>query len=245
MKLIITGASGLVATELLRQSLRTREITQVIALARKTVSAPSGVSPADAAKLKSVVLDDYERYPDDVRSQLAGADACIWTVAVTPTKAQSYAFDEVTRICQTSTLAGIRAMVEAGPARPFRFLYMSGQNAERDQSKKPLLLPAYFKMRGETENQLLAFAAAQEPAGSVEMCVVKPGIVTGHLSGLMSVMMGVLLGLGIFKKVGIQELVAAMLQQVRDGGFETETLENDDLIRIGQKALASIAEGAK
>jgi len=80
MKLIITGASGLVATELLRQSLRMREITKVVALARKPVSAPADVSPADAAKLQSVVLDDYERYPDDVRSQLAGADACIWSV---------------------------------------------------------------------------------------------------------------------------------------------------------------------
>lgn len=74
--------------------------------------------------------------------------------------------------------------------------------------------------------------------------MVKPGIVTGHLSGLKSVMTGVLVGLGIVQKVGIQELVAAMLQQVRDG-FEKEPLENDDLIRIGQKALASIAEGSK
>ena len=90
----------------------------------------------------------------------------------------------------------------------------------------------------------MAFAAAQQPAGSVELCVVKPGIVTGQLSGLKSVMTGVLVGLGIVQKVGIQELVAAMLQQVRDG-FEKEPLENDDLIRIGQKALASIAEGSK
>lgn len=84
MKLIITGATGLVATELLRQSLRTCEITSVVALARKPVSAPSDVSPADAAKLQSVVLDDYERYPDDVRAQLAGADACIWSVDYYP-----------------------------------------------------------------------------------------------------------------------------------------------------------------
>lgn len=99
-------------------------------------------------------------------------------------------------------------------------------------------------VQGETENQLLAFAAAQ-PAGSVELCVAKPGIITGHSRGLMSVMTGVLTGLGIVKKVPIQELVAAMLQQVRDG-FQKEPLENDDLIRLGQKALASsTAAGTK
>ena len=80
MKLIITGATGLVATEVLRQSLRMREITHVVAVARKPVSAPSDVGPADAAKLQSVVVEDYERYPDEARAQFAGADACIWWV---------------------------------------------------------------------------------------------------------------------------------------------------------------------
>lgn len=81
-------------------------------------------------------------------------------MAVTPTKAQSYAFDEVTRICQTCTLAGIRAMVEAGQKRPFRFLYMSGQNSERDQSKRPVLLPAYCKMRVSFESGVGPFGGA-------------------------------------------------------------------------------------
>lgn len=38
-------------------------------------------------------------------------------------------------------------MCEAGVARPFRFLYMSGANAERDQTKKPWLLGDYSLMR--------------------------------------------------------------------------------------------------
>jgi uncharacterized protein YbjT (DUF2867 family) len=80
MKLIITGASGLVATEVLRQSLRLRETTSVVALARKLVAAPEGTSEADAAKLRSVIIKDYESYPDDVRREFAGADACIWCV---------------------------------------------------------------------------------------------------------------------------------------------------------------------
>ena len=75
MKLIITGASGFVATELVRQSLLRRDITSVVALARKPVSAPPGT---DAAKLKSVVVEDYGTYPESVRKELAGANACIW-----------------------------------------------------------------------------------------------------------------------------------------------------------------------
>jgi hypothetical protein len=43
-----------------------------------------------------------------------------------------YNFDEVRRVCQTSTIAGITAMYEASPTKPFRFLYMSGDGVNRD-----------------------------------------------------------------------------------------------------------------
>ena len=81
MKLIVAGASGFVATEVIRQSLSIPKITSVIAIARRPVSAPSNLGHgADTTKLHSVVLDSYDTYPDDVKKQLAGADACIWYV---------------------------------------------------------------------------------------------------------------------------------------------------------------------
>lgn len=79
MKLIVAGASGFVAGEIIRQSLSNPRITSVVALARQPVSAPSDLDrKADVSKLDSVILEDYERYPEDVMKQLAGADACIW-----------------------------------------------------------------------------------------------------------------------------------------------------------------------
>ena len=75
MKLVITGASGLVANELLRQSLKRHDITSVVAVARKPVTPPEG---SDDSKFKSVVVEDYENYPESVRREFAGADACIW-----------------------------------------------------------------------------------------------------------------------------------------------------------------------
>ena len=44
-------------------------------------------------------------------------------------------------------MAGIEVMCQAGPAKPFRFLYMSGAGAERDQSKKPKVMPEYSLLR--------------------------------------------------------------------------------------------------
>ena len=79
MKLVIAGASGFVGTELIRQSLKRPDISTVIALARKPVSAPDDLGPhVHPSKLRSVVIDDYGSYPEDVRTELAQADACIW-----------------------------------------------------------------------------------------------------------------------------------------------------------------------
>lgn len=79
MKLVVTGASGNVATEVIRQSLNIPEITSVIAVARRAVAAPSNLeSTADVSKFHSVVVNDYDSYPDDVMKELAGVDACIW-----------------------------------------------------------------------------------------------------------------------------------------------------------------------
>jgi hypothetical protein len=81
MKLIIAGATGFVAREVIRQSLSRPEITSVVALARSSVAVPEKLpAGADASKLKSVVIQDYEVYSDDIKKEFSGAGACIWYV---------------------------------------------------------------------------------------------------------------------------------------------------------------------
>jgi hypothetical protein len=79
MKLIVSGATGLVATEVIRQSLSEPRIQTVLALSRRPVALPANVPVgADTSKLKTIIVDDFENYSDDVKKQIAGADACIW-----------------------------------------------------------------------------------------------------------------------------------------------------------------------
>ena len=79
MKLIVTGATGFVGTEVIRQSLKNPKITSVIALARRPVALPSNLDQdADSSKLQSVTIEDYDVYPEEVKKHFAGADACIW-----------------------------------------------------------------------------------------------------------------------------------------------------------------------
>jgi uncharacterized protein YbjT (DUF2867 family) len=80
MKLIVTGATGFVGTEVIRQALCNPAVTSVVALARKPVLPPDNAGPgADTSKLQSVVLDDWTSpYPESVKGHIQGGDACIW-----------------------------------------------------------------------------------------------------------------------------------------------------------------------
>ena len=76
-------------------------------------------------------------------------------MGVTPGKALKLDWAEVVRVCQTCTVQGFSAMLEAtandrekdGAGRSFRFLYVSGMAAEPDQTKKPFISPQYALMR--------------------------------------------------------------------------------------------------
>ncbi|KAI5928076.1 NAD(P)-binding protein [Camillea tinctor] len=249
MKLIVSGATGFVGREVIRQSLSRREITSVVALARSPVSAPSAVElgpGADPSKLKSVVIPDYDEYPEEVVREFAGASACIWTVAITPSKSKMYDFEEVKRVCQTSTLAGLRAMHKAAaPAAsttPFRFMYTSGAGAERDQSKMPSrLYGEYSLMRGETENKLLGLASE---LGGVEVGVVRPGLITAP-GAIMRSIMATVVGWAIsIPSIDVTDLVAVMLDQVI-GGLDKEPLMPADLAKLAAQSGSSATAETK
>lgn len=76
MKLVIGGSSGFVGTELVRQALSNPAITSVVGLSRRETPVPD--SGANAAKLKSFVVEDFENYSDAVRKELEDVDAFIW-----------------------------------------------------------------------------------------------------------------------------------------------------------------------
>jgi hypothetical protein len=79
VKLIIGGATGFVASEIIRQSLSNPNITTIYALGRKSIPVPEDTAPgADTSKLKSLVVQDFENYPEDVKAQIADADGAIW-----------------------------------------------------------------------------------------------------------------------------------------------------------------------
>ncbi|KFY36807.1 hypothetical protein V495_07585 [Pseudogymnoascus sp. VKM F-4514 (FW-929)] len=241
MKIIVAGATGFVATEVIRQALSNPAITSIAALGRRATPVPNNAGPdADVAKLKSVVCDNFESYTESVKKDLAEADACIWLIAVTPSKLRTMPFEDARKICLDYTVRGIETISQLprdSASKPLRFIYTSGAKAQRDQSQKAWILGDYGLMRGETESRVLEFA--KNSNGAVEACVAKPGIIDapGRTGLVMSVVGSIgraIIGLPI---LDVSEIAATLLQQAING-IEKETLLNDDLVRIGQTVLA-------
>lgn len=74
MKVILSGATGFIGSETLRQCLKSPSITSVVVLSRRSLSESVTSNP----KLKVIIVDDFTAYPDTVLEELAGAEARIW-----------------------------------------------------------------------------------------------------------------------------------------------------------------------
>ncbi|ETS88113.1 hypothetical protein PFICI_01941 [Pestalotiopsis fici W106-1] len=236
MKLVIGGSTGFVGTELVRQALLNKDVDSVVGLSRRETPAPVDL---DKGRLKSVVCDDFTTYPDAVKEELRDVDACIWTIAVTPSKLQTVPHDEAIRIsCDYAitalqTLASLRQSSGGeGNGKPLRFILMTGHFTPRTPAEvHPLLkergMSEYGLARGASEVKTLAFA--QQSGATVEAAVAKPGMIVAPGVERRNVP-------GI-PEVALRDVAAALLDQVVNG-LEKDTLSNDDLVRIGQKVLA-------
>jgi N-acetyl-gamma-glutamylphosphate reductase len=78
MKVILTGATGFIGLEVLTQLLLHPTISSVVVLSRRALPSSIPQSP----KLKTIIMDDFTKYPPPIMAELSGADACIWYVLV-------------------------------------------------------------------------------------------------------------------------------------------------------------------
>jgi len=148
--------------------------------------------------------------------------------------------EDAKKVCHDYAMVGLKTISSLSGQRtaenPFRFIYISGAKAERDQTKKPWPLGDYLLMRGEVENHVLEYA--KESNGTVQGCIAKPGLIDapgrqGILLKVASTIGRSIIGL---PKVDVSEIASTLLKQAVDG-IEKETLLNEDLITIGQKEL--------
>lgn len=150
MKVVLAGSTGFLGQEILSQCLSNPSITSVIALSRRDI-------PISHAKLtvQRMTESEFASFSSpELKSSLRGADACIWSLGVTPSMANSD-WEKLRQVSLDYTRAAVSAFSDlrkekdsqSNEAKKFRFVYFSGSLTERDQNRSLWVKGYYRKVR--------------------------------------------------------------------------------------------------
>jgi uncharacterized protein YbjT (DUF2867 family) len=145
MKVLVTGATGMVGSEVIRQAVLDDRITSVVSVVRRGVA-------SEHPKVKHVVLADFTDYAP-ISRELEGVSACLFCLGIAQSDAKNAADYE--RITVDFAVAAARALQAASPEA--RFCFLSAQGA--DSSEKSSLL--YRRVKGKAENTLAPLLGEQ------------------------------------------------------------------------------------
>ncbi|MDP1627278.1 MAG: NAD(P)H-binding protein [Parvibaculum sp.] len=164
MRIILTGATGLVGGEVLRQALADPRVGQVTVLTRRTL----GIRDP---RLRELILADFLDYAPV--GDALDADACIWCLGVSQTAVGP---QDYLRITLDYPVAAAQALFARNPG--MRFCFVSGAGADPQERTAVL----YRRIKGRAEKHLRAIspnafsfrpAFIRPPAGRRRPLVVK------------------------------------------------------------------------
>src|SRR5256885_11045556 len=153
MKLIITGATGMVGSEVLHQAIADNDIDEVTAIVRRQ---PDAQHP----KLKTIIHQNFLDY-SNLTDVFKNNDALIWCLGISQNAVSK---EEYIKITYDYTIAAAKAVVQTNDE--LKFLFISGEGADNTEQTKIL----FGKIKGRTENVLMQMPLKK-------LCIVRPGAI--------------------------------------------------------------------
>lgn len=139
IKVIITGATGMVGEGVLFECLQNASVSEVLIINRRHYE-------MQHPKLKELLVPDFFKL-SDFAAQLTGYDACFFCAGVSSVGKKK---GEFTKLTYDTTMAFAKALLEVN--NNMVFTYVSG--AGTDTSEKGRLM--WARVKGKTENDLAA-----------------------------------------------------------------------------------------
>jgi uncharacterized protein YbjT (DUF2867 family) len=138
MKIIITGATGLIGAEVVRQAIDDAAISEIILLVR---SQPQ----IQHSKITVVIHKDFTNYTP-IKQYFETGDALIWALGISQTQVSKKQYEIIT---YDYVVACANFCLLVNPA--IRFVFVSGDGADRTEQSRTL----FKRLKGKAENALL------------------------------------------------------------------------------------------
>jgi len=138
MKIIITGATGMVGEGVLLECLQNTAVTEVLIVNRKHVD-------VSHTKLKELLVSDFLKIEAHAKS-LKGYDACFFCAGVSSIGKNE---EEYTKITYDTTIHFAKVLADLNPGMVFTFVTGAGS----DSTEKGKVM--WARVKGKTENDLM------------------------------------------------------------------------------------------
>ena len=145
LKIILTGATGMVGEGVLLTALQHPDVEQVLIVNRKHF-------PLQDPKLRELLVPDF-MHLDEVASQLTGYDACFYCAGISSVGMSE---PDYTHITYDITLHFAATLLALNPQMTFCFV----SGAQTDSTEKGRTM--WARVKGRTENALAALGFARE-----------------------------------------------------------------------------------
>jgi len=139
MKVIVTGATGMLGEGVLLECLQNPAVQQVLIINRKP-------SPVKHPKLTKLLVSDFTRL-NDFADAVKGYDACFYCAGISSVGMKEEKYNHITYV---TTLAFAKTLVEQN--KEMVFCFVSGSHTDSTEKGKVM----WARVKGKTENALMA-----------------------------------------------------------------------------------------
>lgn len=214
MKVIITGATGMVGEGVLLECLNNNMITEVLSISRK----PCG---HHHPKLKELLVPDFIKI-EEHSTTISGYDACFFCAGISSVGMAEEKFKQIT---YDTTLAVAKALVATTPT--MTFIYVSG--ASTDSTENGSIM--WARVKGKTENDLAKLGFKKEYNFRPGGMTAYPGQI--HANKLYTVIAKILQFIIPSKIISLSDVGKAMIHAVQLEQTKN-TIEIKDIIALSK-----------
>jgi len=212
IKVIITGATGMVGEGVLFECLQNEKVSEVLIVSRRHYDLKH-------LKLKELIIPDFLKMEEHVE-KVKDYDACFFCAGVSSVGKKE---DVYTQLTYDTTMAFAKALVSVNPKMVFT--YVSG--AKTDSSEKGRMM--WARVKGKTENDLAKLPFKAEY--NFRPGVMQPFPDQKNWKGIVKFVVKIIKTISPKNVLTLQEVGRAMINAVIIG-YPKNVLETSDIKKL-------------